>query len=114
MVFDKVAALDRLGGDEGLFAELIGIFQSEGPRMLVELRKSLIAEDAAGVRCNAHGLKGSAGYLGGVGLAKAAHALELLGAAGNLGSAPDALRALEMELDQLLIALTSMTTATAT
>ncbi|MCE9561456.1 MAG: response regulator [Planctomycetes bacterium] len=112
-VFDKVAALDRLGGDEALFLELIGLFQTEGPRMLAELRKSLIAEDAAGVRCHAHGLKGSASYLGGVSLAKTAHAMELLGAAGNLSSAPDVLRAVEMELDQLSIALQSVISVTA-
>jgi two-component system sensor histidine kinase/response regulator len=104
-VFDRTAALALLGGDEDLFTDLAALFRAEGPRLLGELRAALLAGDAAGVRRNAHSLKGSAGYLGGAGVGSAAFRLEVLGEAGNLAAAPDALRALEMELDRLLVAL---------
>ncbi|WP_439631769.1 response regulator [Gemmata sp.] len=104
-VFDRAAALALLGGDEALFADLAALFRAEGPRLLGELRGALLAGDAAGVRRNAHSLKGSSGYLGGAGVGTAAFRLEVLGEAGNLAAAPDAFRALEMELDRLLVAL---------
>jgi two-component system sensor histidine kinase/response regulator len=108
--FDRATALARLGGDEELLAELAGLFREEGPRALREIGASLAAGDATGVRRTAHGLKGAAGYVGGTLTAEAAHRIELLGAAGELGSIPDALRALEAEVGRLTTALAAPTT----
>jgi PAS domain S-box-containing protein len=112
-VFDRAAALARLGGDEPLLAELAGLFREEGPRMIAEIRDALAAGDAVGVRRSAHGLKGSAGYVGAARAVEAARRLELIGEAGDLAPAPDALRALEVEIEQLTAALAGFAPATA-
>ncbi|MBA4062532.1 MAG: hypothetical protein C0501_02275 [Isosphaera sp.] len=106
--FDRAAALTRLGGDEALLAELAGLFREEAPRMLAEIRDALSAGDAAGVRRTAHGLKGSAGYVGAPRTVEAARRLELLGESGDLAAAPDALGTLEAEVEQLTAALATV------
>jgi HPt (histidine-containing phosphotransfer) domain-containing protein len=102
---DRHAALQRLGGDEELFADVVGVFREDAPRMLDELRRAVAAGDAPAVQRAAHGLKGAAGYVGGQPAAAAAEALEQLGAAGRLADAHPALDALARETDRLTAAL---------
>jgi CheY-like chemotaxis protein/HPt (histidine-containing phosphotransfer) domain-containing protein len=109
---DRGAALDRLGGDEGLFVELCGLFVTEGPRMLQEIREFLAAGDAVGVRQTAHGLKGAAGYVGGTAVAAAAYQVEKLAEARNLEPVPEALRVLETEVARLTSAFAADTVST--
>jgi two-component system, sensor histidine kinase and response regulator len=110
---DRVTAMNRLGGDEELFAELIGLFREEGPRMIQEIREALAAGDLVAVQRTAHGLKGAAGYLGGTRTVEAAHQLELIGASGELSAAPNAFQHLEEEIARLLAGLGAMTLQTA-
>jgi PAS domain S-box-containing protein len=107
VAFNRVAALDLLGGDEVLLDELAVTFQSEGPRMAAELRESLRQGDAVGVSRQAHKLKGSAGYLGGACVADVAHQLELIGQAGDLLPAHAVFHALVSELDRFTAALSA-------
>ncbi|QJW94947.1 response regulator [Frigoriglobus tundricola] len=100
--FDRAAALAQLGGDEELFAEVAGLFRTDGPRLLVEIRAAVASGAAATLALSAHGLKGAAGYVGGTGAAAAAHRLEQIGAAGDLAAAPAALAALEREMTRLI------------
>jgi PAS domain S-box-containing protein len=100
--FDRATALERLGGDEDLFAEVAGVFRTDGPKLLGEIRAAIASGDAATVLRSAHGLKGAAGYVGGTLAASAAQRLERLGAEGNLAAAPEALRALETEVNRLV------------
>jgi HPt (histidine-containing phosphotransfer) domain-containing protein len=104
---DRTTAIERLGGDEDLFAELAGLFRVEGVRMIQEIRQALSAGDPTAVQRAAHGLKGAAGYLGGNRVAEAAHKLELIGASRDLAAAPEVLLQLEEEIDRLLSALSS-------
>ena len=62
--WDRAAALDRVGGDTALLAELISIFFEDYSTHLAALNESLEQEDYAGLRKTAHTLKGSLGYLG--------------------------------------------------
>ena len=103
--FDRATALERLGGDEELFEELVGLFRVEGLRMLQEIRESLQSGDALAVQRTAHGLKGAASYLGGLKTAEIAWRLEQLGGSRDLSSAGPAFQQLEEELVQLLAAL---------
>jgi len=57
--FDRAETIARLDGDEGLFAEIAGIFVSEGPRQLARLRDAVQRGEAPGVYQAAHSLKGS-------------------------------------------------------
>ena len=102
---DRAAALDRLDGDEELWAEVAAMFREDAPRLLGEVRAAVAAGDAGAVQRSAHGLKGAAGYVGAGPAAAAAHHLEQLGASGNLSQAGVALRHLEREVSRLLAAL---------
>ncbi len=99
---DRAAAVERLEGDEGLWAEVAALFRADAPRLLAELREAIGAADPAAVQRAAHGLKGAAGYVGAGPTADAAHRLERLGAAGDLAAAAGALADLDREVSRLL------------
>ena len=62
--WDYTAALQRVGGDEPLLAELIAIFFEEYPKLASRLTQALSQRDLGALRDAAHSLKGSLGYLG--------------------------------------------------
>jgi PAS domain S-box-containing protein len=102
---ERAAAVDRLGGDEALFAELAELFRADAPRLLDDVRRALAAADARTLGRAAHTIKGAAGYVGGTAVAAAAGTLEQLGVAGNLAAAPAALVTLEQTVARLTAAL---------
>ncbi|MCC6785553.1 MAG: PAS domain S-box protein [Planctomycetes bacterium] len=57
--FDRAETIARLDGDEGLYAEIAGIFVAEGPRQLARLRDAMQRGEAPGVYQAAHALKGA-------------------------------------------------------
>jgi signal transduction histidine kinase/HPt (histidine-containing phosphotransfer) domain-containing protein len=63
-VWDRAAALDRVGGDESLLNELIDVFFSNYPALAARLSEALLRGDLASLREPAHTLKGSLGALG--------------------------------------------------
>ena len=100
--YNRAAAMERLGDDEELFAEVAGLFRIDGPKLLNEIRAAIASGDAATVKRSAHGLKGAAGYVGGSFTVSAARRLELIGTEGELSSAPEAFCALETEVHRLM------------
>jgi HPt (histidine-containing phosphotransfer) domain-containing protein len=106
-VVDATALIDAVGGDRKLLSELVVLFRVEGPRRLEELRRALVANDAAGVEAAAHGLKGSVGSLHAKRSFDAALAVELLARSDALCDAHDACTTLEEEIAQLERALAS-------
>lgn len=98
---DRVSALERLGGDEELFAEVASVFLSDAPKLMAELSKAVASGDAPTVQRAAHGLKGAAGYVGGKLTSDAAAVLEKIGASANLKQAPAALDQLNAEVSRL-------------
>ena len=44
--WNRADTLDRLGGDEVLLLELIGIFPEESPKLVQELRDAICTSDA--------------------------------------------------------------------
>jgi two-component system, sensor histidine kinase and response regulator len=105
LAFDRAVGLERLGGDEELFAEVVGVFLGDAPKLMAELRRAVTAGDAPAVQRAAHGLKGAAGYVGGAPTAVAAAELEKVGASGDLADAPQTLDRLTTEVDRLTAAL---------
>ena len=63
-LWDRAAALDRLGGDESLLNELIDVFFSEYPALARRLSDALSRGDLASLQEPVHTLKGSLGALG--------------------------------------------------
>jgi PAS domain S-box-containing protein len=113
-VFDRVAALARVGEDAKLLNSLAGIFRKDLPGWVRDLRTGLERGDANQLRRTAHTLKGAALTLAAKESAAAALRLETLGRAGDLTSASaqqaaaDALAQLEQALDRLASALAEL------
>ncbi|MGB8658405.1 MAG: response regulator [Candidatus Zixiibacteriota bacterium] len=94
-------ALNRFGGDEGLFKEILGEFLNYLPRQLRTLEEAIEKGDARLVEREAHSLKGAAGNLSAKGIADLALKLELLGRSGDLGGAEEIIGNLNTECKRL-------------
>jgi len=112
-VFDRAAAMDNMGGDEGLFREILGLFLDDCPRLIDEIRDAIGSGDSASLGRAAHTLKGTSGHFSASEVTAAASRLE---AAGRLGThaEPSDLDALISALDHFFDALGGLApTATA-
>ena len=76
--FDPDDALARVGGDQGLLRELVGLFLAEAPTWLEELDVATAAGDGVGLHRVAHTIKGAADTCGVRGGFDAAFAVERL------------------------------------
>jgi CheY-like chemotaxis protein/HPt (histidine-containing phosphotransfer) domain-containing protein len=94
---DRAAVMNRLGGDEDLFAQVVGLFLEDCPGRVADVRAAVSRRDAREIRLAAHALKGSAGNLSAVGLFDAARTLERIGDEGRLDAAAAAFHLLEAE-----------------
>jgi CheY-like chemotaxis protein/HPt (histidine-containing phosphotransfer) domain-containing protein len=98
---DWEAALDRVGGDRELLAELVRLFLRQYPVWVGELRSGLAAGDAALLKRAAHNLKSCLGNFGARAAFERALRVEMIGRERNLAGADDACRALEQSLERL-------------
>jgi two-component system, sensor histidine kinase and response regulator len=96
--FDETAALERIGGDRGLLAEIAVLFLQEYPELLASIRAGLAARDAERVERSAHSLKGSAANFGAYACVEAALDIERHGKSGALEHVPELLVVLEARL----------------
>jgi two-component system sensor histidine kinase/response regulator len=94
---DRIAFLERLGGDEELMVDVIRLFLEDCPQRLADIKAAVDQRDAERLRTSAHALKGAAANLSAGGLFQAAAILERLGAEARLDAAPAAWRALSTE-----------------
>lgn len=98
---DWAAALERLQGDRELLEEIAGVFREEAPKLLDQIREAIDRRDAPLLKLSAHTLKGALVNFAANGAIDAARRLEMMGKRGDLSTAPEALMALERELDRL-------------
>ncbi len=61
-VFNLQAGLHSVGGDEGLFREVIALFLEDCPRLLAEMRTAILSHDTVALARAAHTMKGTAGH----------------------------------------------------
>jgi len=101
VTFDHAVALDRVGGDEQLLAEVVDIFLSESPRLMDSMRGAIDRGDAAELEKSAHAFKGSVGYFGADHALTVASKLEVMGESGELAAASLALAELQEITRQL-------------
>jgi len=106
--WNKVEALDRIGGDEELLREVCEIFLEESPKLLKKLQQAVAAGDADGVVRAAHSLKGESSYLSASGTSRAARQLEEMGHNKDLSHARDTLAVLEREVAGLQLDLKAL------
>lgn len=93
--------MESLADDEALARDILGQFLDDTPHQVRDLRDSLAAGDAAGVRLRAHTIKGAASSVGGFGLATLASEIEQAAVAGNLAAVSSLAPGLEVALEAL-------------
>jgi HPt (histidine-containing phosphotransfer) domain-containing protein len=102
---DRTKLLERMGGDEALLREIIGLFIEEAPPLLGAARQAVAQSDAAALQRAAHTLKGCVGNFGAQKAYDAARHLEQIGKGGVLTAAPEAFDALAQALQSLTVQL---------
>ncbi|MGC8879751.1 MAG: Hpt domain-containing protein [Anaerolineae bacterium] len=100
-IWDRTAALERLGGDENLLLELMEMLLDQIAEGIVCLSEAIERGDARGVEQTAHSLKGASASLGAERFRQSAFQLEQIGRSGNLSDAVNVLAKLQEEADLL-------------
>ena len=104
--FNRELALERVGGDEELLDEIVGLYLEEFPILLTQIQSAVNSGDAKELYRAAHTLKGSLGALGAEAAQKQAMDLEMSGRHAALSDASSMLADLEHLLSQLRDELT--------
>jgi HPt (histidine-containing phosphotransfer) domain-containing protein len=99
--FDLAAALERMDGDVELMTELAGLFLSECPQRMAEIRQAITQRNASRLQQGAHALKGSVGNFGAQEAFEAAGRLERDGRDQDWGQAEADWTALEEAIGRL-------------
>src|SRR5687767_15836844 len=81
------ALLERVGGDQQIFAELCDVFLDDAPKRLDLIRAALAAADTPTLQREAHAFKGAAAAFDAEDVVTAARQLEQLAASGDLDEA---------------------------
>lgn len=110
LVVEKQALLASLGNDVDFLRTVIGIFVTDCPGMLSEIRVAATARDPVHLRDAAHALKGSISYFGVKTAVEAAQTLESMGKREEFAGVEEALCLLEREISLVLFALTQIAT----
>ena len=98
--FDQAEALEGLGGDERLLAEILILFVDDFPRLLAGMRESVTTGDAAMLARLSHNVVGAAGHLGAPAVIASANQLQAMGKAGDLAGAGDVVQILDREFER--------------
>jgi two-component system sensor histidine kinase/response regulator len=105
-LFDYAGSLKRMGGDEELFGEMVGLLETDAPLWLDRIREGLAAGDAKLVHRSAHTLKGIVANFGALpAMSAAAHVEKVALDDPGLELARSALPALEAAILELQAAL---------
>lgn len=102
---DMAAVLDRIGGDEDLLKELVGLYLDDEHQLLAQIAEAIAAGDGEALRRSAHTLKGAVSNFCAARAQAAAQAVEDAGRAHRLDAAPALVAALHAELSQVRAAL---------
>ncbi|MEO6235796.1 MAG: ATP-binding protein [Vicinamibacterales bacterium] len=94
---DRETLMTRVGGDEGLFREIVELFLADCPIRVAAIEAAVARRNPEEIRVAAHALKGSAGNLSATRLTAAARVLEALGAEGQVEGTATALQDLRVE-----------------
>ena len=103
--FDADAALDRLGGDSELLAELVDSFLQHAPIIVSQIRNAAAGKDAKALEGAAHSLKGMAANLDAVPVTSLAERLESSGHCKDLSDACEGVSELHSSMEELYRAL---------
>jgi signal transduction histidine kinase/DNA-binding response OmpR family regulator len=99
---DLTLALERMGGDQQLFADVVRVFMEDCPARLAAIKAAVDSRNADAIRRTAHALKGAASNLAANDVFEATKTLERLGAEARLDAAEAAWRRLSAAAAELL------------
>jgi two-component system, sensor histidine kinase and response regulator len=99
---DSQQFLQRLGGDEQLFLDIVQLFLQDCPLRLAAIKDAVDSRDAEQIRTTAHALKGASANLSAAGLFDAAAVLERIGAEGRVDAAEAGWRCVSAEAAQVM------------
>lgn len=102
---DMAAVLERIGGDEDLLKELVGLYLDDEHQLLARITAAIEAGDAGALRRTAHTLKGAVSNFCAPRATAAAQAVEDAGRDNRLDAAPALVAALHDELSRVREAL---------
>jgi HPt (histidine-containing phosphotransfer) domain-containing protein len=108
-VWNQAMALAHVGGDPDLLRELAGVFLTDCPHRLADVRSAVANADAAKLKLAAHTIKGAVSNFAARAAKEAAQRLETMGQHGDMRNALEALAILEMELERLRPVLATLT-----
>ena len=100
-ILNLAAALDHIGGDQELLAEVAGLFLENSHRLMVRIKEAVEAGNPYDLERAAHALKGSASNFAAESTVEAALRLETMGRSLELAGVQEAYQALENEIGRL-------------
>lgn len=100
-LFNKDAALARVGDDEELLAELVKIFLDDYPNSMRAIESAVQSQDPPKLERAAHTLKGAVANFGAEAVVNEAFRLECLGRSGDLSAASESLSRLHNVIRKL-------------
>lgn len=104
-VLDKDSILERLGGDEEIFAMMVDMFLQDIDSNCAALAAALASGDAVRLRREAHTVKGLLATFSDDAGAEAALAIELQAKLGEVDAQADAVKELERRLREVAAVL---------
>lgn len=102
MSINKAKALELLGGDEEMFAEICQLFLQHAPNQVQAIEQYLSAKDYENLSRVAHSLKSSAGSVGAEALRALAEQLEKDAKSANLEQVSPILQSLKDEFTRVI------------
>jgi HPt (histidine-containing phosphotransfer) domain-containing protein len=108
-LWNRSAALEIVGGDEGLLNEMVQLFLVESPKLVAQMQQALAHNDPRLLEMAAHCLKGELRYLVVPEASEAADKLEAAGRTGEITAAADLLVDLRSRLAALWTAVSEDT-----
>jgi HPt (histidine-containing phosphotransfer) domain-containing protein len=104
MIDENVIAVlkESLGDDGTIIRQLIDLYATDSPKMLVEAATALEQRDAETLARSAHSLKSTSASMGATTATEAARALEVLAKSGDFAQVPAALAHLKSEVNSAI------------
>ena len=113
LVLDRKVLLKNLENDAEFLKTLIGIFMTDWPGMLADMRSAVTARNSSQVISASHALRGSVSIFGAQSAVEAVRTLEYMGQQDKFGEIDQALCAVEREMALVLLALEEIAKETA-
>jgi two-component system, sensor histidine kinase and response regulator len=105
ITWDVGATLEKLGGDEELLHEVLGIFLEEVPKHMASLRRAIAESDGGAIEGLAHTLKGELGYLGIAAVSQKAREMEESGQKSDFRLAAELYGIFEPGVSEILLSV---------